>query len=239
MEPTPNALALMNENTNDNALANVQSTSKQFLLSMSVAYGTSKCVVETKLARPGDFVLGGKICLGDTVECVYLEYRLRASVWNKGSNSYEDEVMYHGSRQGPVSTNAAWQEFVTKPRDSEIDLQIGTEVLFFLPQHNAFAAMFFKKTAASAAEMVIRAGKGRVCQLKTSFHKGKKFNWYDILVAPLSKKIAGVDLLVPGITFEDIVPPIDALNQAFKQFYDTTQKIIDEAANPDVARPSR
>ena len=64
-----------------------------FLPNLTIAYATSKAVKEKRVARPGEFVLGGQTALGEEVEMLCLDFR-RHACYQKKDYSMNGEI-YH------------------------------------------------------------------------------------------------------------------------------------------------
>lgn len=207
-----------------------------YIPALNVCYGVSE-IVKQRLAQGGDFSLGGKTNLGQTIKIVLLGYRLKATIWNKAKEEFEGTIYHMVNNPKTLAQDEEWQNFLKKERTLTMDqkLEKGTELFVYLPESNNFGLFFMKNTLEQFAQPIWQCKVGRLVQLTTALHKGKRNDWYDLVIVPLAKSLRGVNINIPGQTIEaDISMPMDLYARNLELFQNPRkfEKLEDAPAAP-------
>lgn len=213
-----------------------EAAAPKWIPQLNVAYGSSKSVNEDKIARPGDFVLGGGVCLGSKIEAVVLSFRDRASVIDS-KNNYKTVESAYAVKGSSEEDTKAFTAFLKKEKElpSYQKIDSGIEFFLFIPEQNSFCTLWCKRTLTSSVPALINAGLGRLISISTVFVKSKN-NFYVLDVRPTLRALKGSNLNFEGITLEkNIVLPADLFNKYYNMFINPP-KALKDAEEEEVER---
>jgi len=188
---------------------------------LNICYATSKSF-KNSIAKPGEFVYGGQSSLGSVINVIALDYRLRAMHVDKDDFTFKAEVYHLSGSKTPASQDKVYQDFINAPVPSGCDLQVGSELLVYLPDSQQFASMLLKKTLANTGADIYKMSLGgRVVQLSTEMQENKKQTrvWYSINTKALNTAVVGSKLEVAGTTLDKSVAlPADQFTKYYTIF---------------------
>lgn len=195
--------------------------------SLAICYATSDAF-EKGIAKPGEFVLAGQTTLGSTIQVVPIDVRLHAIIWDKDENKFAGEIFHLSNDPRDVKDNPEYQAFINQNVLAHQEIQKGSDIFVYIPDQNAFASFFCKKSLAQAAGNIWKAGAGgRLLELTTHGEKTKRGSWFSIEIKPLDRAVAGSNV---EVTNKDIGLPVDKFNQFYSIFVNP-QKGVEVTGN--------
>lgn len=224
----PNALSILNneQTTNEQEVLNQQLTQLNYLPTLAIAAGSSQAVKD-RIAFPGDFVLGGKAKLGESVQVVPITWRLRAREWDNSKSKYGDSAFYCKDL-GPDRTE--YEAFLKKARPKTMTVAEGVEFLVYVPEKNVFCTYFIKNTQGDAIAP-LSAFKGRLATITAEAKDGKRGTWYLNHVRLENRTLSFSQLTIAGVTLErDIVVDPDTLQKSVELFLKPMTITTDDTA---------
>ena len=221
-----NAVMNLDDGSNvPSTVSNESSTESVFAPRLQLVNKQSKVMDNWKAEdgpapKPGEYTLGKQV-LGKPVVAIPITYRDHALQTKNFS-----EVSLESYKAPPKG-------MAPKDKDEEIFARIanakktenpdpktqltnmwGKDVLFWLPQQQKWAIMFFHSTARPASQDAYN-NRGKLCLLKSDFIETKSFSWWTpvVQVSPAPSDPKEVDLLRHSL------PSTEALNDERTKFY--------------------
>ena len=130
---------------------------------LTVASGLSESVTKG-IANVGEWVLGKETSLGTEIEAVPLAYRSHAALIDTKSFEFV-ESQYVLMGQKPTE---AYRAFCVMQPPAGHKIQVGADIIMYIPKVSNFGQIFMQKTLAKYAQPIWSAGKGgRLVKLST------------------------------------------------------------------------
>ena len=229
-----NIVSILDDQINDEQPSTIAEVgSQEWIPLLAICYALSE-TFKKGIAKPGEFTLGNTTSLGNTIEAVCIDYRVHTIMVDKAKQTFEGHVFVSSDWKKPLAEHEEYQKFMNQSVPPNCEIQEGTDLFFYIPSANTFASILCKKTLATSANEVFKAGKGgRLLEISTveQQNKARSRSWY--IMRPIQTKRALVGSKLPDVT-ADVAFQADA----FAKYY-TLFKNPEKGAVKDETAPTR